>query len=435
MTGEETPRDAVLRGLAHGRRLTDVVDVWSPEGWLDVDQRVRDAYRRREPGLPRHDWLTTAGPHTPEPTDGRLLLALCTSDGRIREAALAHAADRPVLLPLIALRTADWAGPVRERARAVLAAALPGAEAGTLRLAVPVILRGRHRERGDAAFRMLKETLATAPPEVIRTLFRVRDRATRLFALDLALDRGLYTAEELARIAAEDVHVGIRDRASTAVLAAGAPGESLGPLLASTCGRVRSAGVTALRRTGRADEAEAFLFDRSGLVRACARWVLRQDGRDPLSLYRAACADPATVPDHAPFGLAECGERATDLPVLWELTGHERPRVRASAVAGLRRFDVADLARLLPLLDDPSPRVVREATRTLRGWAGRLPEAELLRRTGPGRPAHVRARALQLLGAAGSAAYEETAGRLAGDPDQELRLRLRYLRARPRTSS
>ncbi|MEU3075930.1 hypothetical protein [Streptomyces laurentii] len=435
MTGEETPRDAVLRGLAHGRRLTDVVDVWSPEGWLEVDRRVRDAYRFGEPGLPRHDWLTATGPGTPEPADGRLLLALCTSDGRIREAALAHAAGRPVFLPLIALRTTDWAGPVRARARAVLAAELPGAEAGTLRLAVPVILRGRRRERGDAAFRMLEKTLATAPPEAIHALSGVRDRATRLFALDVALDRGLYTLEKLAEIAADDIHVEIRDRASAAVLAAGAPGESLGPLLASTCGRVRSAGVTALRKTGRAAEAEAFLFDRSGLVRACARWVLRQDGRDPVPLYRAACADPATVPDHAPFGLAECGDRATDLPALWALTAHERPRVRASAVAGLRRFDVADLARLFPLLDDPSPRVAWEATRTLRAWADRLPEAELLRRTGPGHPAHVRARALRLLGAADSAAYEETAGRLAEDPDPELRLRLRYLRARPRTSS
>ncbi|MFE0649891.1 hypothetical protein ACFVZH_15045 [Streptomyces sp. NPDC059534] len=47
-------------------------------------------------------------------------------------------------------------------------------------------------------------------------------------------------------------------------------------------------------------------------MRACARWVLRQAGSDPVPLYRAACAAGDSVPSDAPLGLAECGDRAQD---------------------------------------------------------------------------------------------------------------------------
>ncbi|MYV69362.1 hypothetical protein GT043_26160, partial [Streptomyces sp. SID2131] len=80
--------------------------------------------------------------------------------------------------------------------------------------------------------------------------------------------------------------------------------------------------------------------------------VLRQAGTDPLPLYRAVCAAGAGVPDEAPLGLAECGDRAVDTPALWALTRHGRPRVRAGAVAGLRRLDAVRVDPLVPLLDD-----------------------------------------------------------------------------------
>ncbi|MEU7024351.1 hypothetical protein ABZ990_27400 [Streptomyces sp. NPDC046203] len=425
MADEETPRETVIRSLMRDPGLADAMDVRRPDEWIELDRRVRTAYLWCEPGLPGHAWLTDAAHGAPAPDDGRIALALCTSDGRTREAALAHTADRPALLPLVALRTTDWAGPVRERARSLLAAALPEAAPDTLLLTAGVILRGRRRMRGDVAFRLLQETLATAPAEVVHALFRAEDRATRRFALDLALERGLYPPTELARIAAHDTDAVIQDRAATAVLAAGVPGDSLEPLLRASTGRVRSAGVTALSAAGRSRDADAFLFDRSALVRACARWVLRQDGRDPLALYRAACTDPATVPDRAPLGLAECGDRTTDQLLLWELIEHERPQVRAFAVAGLRLFEAAGDVRLLALLDDPAPAVAREVAKVPRPWAARLPEGELLRRTEPGRPAHGRILALRLLGDLGSAAYGETARRLTEDPDPEVRARLR----------
>ncbi|MFI8964349.1 hypothetical protein ACIGO8_19785 [Streptomyces sp. NPDC053493] len=423
MKSEEQPLDAAIRGLAKGRKPGRVMDVTRPDLWIGLDERIRTAHAWRGLGQPDHRWLgregggpaAAAGASTP--TEAELALALCDGDGRIREAALSHAARRPGVLPLVAVRTTDWAGPVRERAHAVLAAALPEADAGTLGVTAPVILALSGRLRGGAASALLAEVLRAAPAATVSALLLNRDRVTRRFALGTAVERRLLPPAELARLAAYDQDVVVQARAADAALAAGVPDETLPLLLGARTGSVRAAGVTALRRAGRAAEAEPFLYDRSGMVRACARYVLRQDGRDPLALYRAACADPATVPGRAPLGLAECGDAHTDVARLWELTGHEQALVRASAVAGLRLFEVADHARLLPLLDDPAPGVVREAARALLPWADRLPEAEIVRRIGPDRPRHVRLRVLRLLERQGSPAYREAVRRLAEEPD------------------
>ncbi|MER8043965.1 hypothetical protein [Streptomyces sp. NPDC094032] len=435
---EETPAESAMGRLRQGRGFGPDAAAWRPEVWTELDEGVRAAARwgTWRPGN-RHDWLTGGQPGGPRalfsrtPSEAELVRALCDPDGRVREAALAHAADRPALLPLVAVRATDWAAPVRARARAVLAGVLPSADAATLALVAPVILRVGGRLRGGEGTVLLEERLRAAPAEVLAPLFPHRDRATRRLALAVAFARRLLVPEELARFATADPDPVVRDRAADAVVAAGAPDGTLGLLLGARSGRIRAAGVTALRGAGRHVEAEPYLYDRSGMVRACARYVLRQGGADPLALYRAACAEPSAVPDRAPLGLAECGERAVDLPALWALTGHPRPLVRSSAVAGLRALEVADHARLLPLLDDPAPGVVRETAKTLSAWADRLPEHELLDRTGPGRPPHVRVRALRLLREHGSGAYEETARRLAEDPDPEVRYRVGRELGRP----
>ncbi|MFI8518080.1 hypothetical protein ACIGEZ_09715 [Streptomyces sp. NPDC085481] len=452
MSSEERPRDAAVRRLGRGLPLYRVLDVTRASAWTDLDEDVRGAMGRGAfTPRPDHSWLTADGltadgltaegltaqrqggwrallgkaPFGKTPTEAQLARALCAPDGRIREAALAHAARQPAVLPLVAIRTTDWAGPVREKARAVLAAALPTADPGTLAVTVPVLLRIRDRLRAGEGTALLDELLHNTPADTLTALLTARDLATRRLAIGIATRRGVLGPDELARIAASDADVAVQDRAATAVVASDPSGQTLAVLLGAPYGRVRAAGVTALRRAGRAADAEPFLYDRSGLVRACARWVLRQDGTDPLALYRTACADPGAVPCWAPLGLAECGDQRADLPALWALTGHERALVRSSAVAGLRVLEVADFGRLLPLLDDPAPGVVREAARALLPWADRLPEQELLRRTGPDRPAHLRIRAVRLLRANGTPAYDETARRLADDPDPVVRRQVR----------
>ncbi|MEU7074144.1 hypothetical protein AB0B30_28750 [Streptomyces narbonensis] len=340
-----------------------------PGAWGDLDEEIRGLTRWGRLTPAPGEWLATAPPAPP--TALELALALCAPDGRIREAALPHVARAPALLPLVVIRCADWAEPVRERARVLLRAELPGLAPEALAAVAAVVLREGRRLRGEAARELLTARLHEVPEEWLAPPLAAEDRALRRLAHRVAIERGLLSPARLATIAATDLDVVVQDVCANAAIAAAGDtvDESvLAPLLGSRVGRVRAAGVTALRRGGRAAEAEPYLYDRSALVRACARWALRQAGTDPLPLYRAACASRDLTPDFAPVGLAECGDRTADAPVLWSLTGHERPRVRAGAVVGLRLLDAVRFPRLVPLLDDDSPRVVRETLKALAPW-------------------------------------------------------------------
>ncbi|MGW1010799.1 hypothetical protein ACWD4X_12225 [Streptomyces termitum] len=378
---EAEARKAAVRGLERGLPPRQILDVTRPQAWIRLDQDVRRAVRGGALA-PAHAWLVgTGGPGwrlrsraaaevREAPAEAGLVLALCDPDGRIREAALPYAAGRAELLPLVAVRAADWVAPVRARALELLREALPRASAEELAVTAPVLLRLSGRLRGDTGADLLDGLLRDGDAaRVTALLLGCRDGAARRAALCVALDRGLYDGPGLARVAAGDHDPVVQERAASAAVAAGVPEATVPVLLGSRFGRVRAAGVTALRGAGRHAEAEPYLYDRSGRTRACARWVLRRGGTEPADLYRAACA-AAEVPDRAPLGLGECGTRTVDVPLLRKLTAHRNGRVRASAVAGLRLLDAADPRRMRELLGDPEPAVVREAARALRPWAG-----------------------------------------------------------------
>ncbi|MFI1225233.1 MULTISPECIES: hypothetical protein [unclassified Streptomyces] len=425
---------AVVR-VREGASPAEVLDIASAEAWLAFDAGVRNLDDRpwllsrppeepertaEEPGRPARTWLDrlrgttrsrTAPPPVPTPPPPPPAIALCHPDGRIREAALDAAGTAPELRPLLVVRCSDWAPPVRERARTLLAE-LPGS--ALLPLA-ELILRLSRRDRGDFARALLEGALREGPAAEVLTLTAHRDRATSRCAYRIAVERGLLTPMRLADTAATCGDVTLQDLCAEAAVAAlsGPPatdtaGESvrdgdhdavLERLLTARASRVRSAGVTALRRTGRHSAAEPFLADRSAVVRACARYVLRQGGVDPLPLYRTLCADPAAYPGAA-AGLGECGERATDTEALWALAAHPLPAVRLHAITGLRALEAVVRERLTPLLDDPSPAVVRAATRALLPEAAGIPEALLRERSAPERPRAVRVAAQRLLRAA-----------------------------------
>lgn len=119
-------------------------------------------------------------------------------------------------------------------------------------------------------------------------------------------------------------------------------------------------------------------------------------------------------------GLAECGERG-DAGVLWGLTSHSVPAVRARAVAGLRALDVSDLARFTALLDDPDPGVVREATLALVPSARSVDAGWLMGRLAAGRSRPVRVSAFRLLDGHGGVVRLRAAVELIDDPDDKLR--------------
>ncbi|MEU6807546.1 hypothetical protein ABZ920_00640 [Streptomyces sp. NPDC046831] len=424
LEGVEDGAAAAVR-LAGGAPLRSTLDLADPGDWLALDAGVREVARYRTSFLP--EWEQPA----PVPSDlsqlgeSRLALALCHRNGRIRQEAVGRSARYPGLLPLVVIRCADWAGPVRQCARQSLREALDVESALDL---APLILRVGRRDRGAFGVDVLGQVLRRASGEQLVALFARRDRDTRRFAYRLAVEGRLLCPGELARAAAGDEDTVVQDICATAALETLGDGEAseevLSPLLSARNPRTRAAGVTGLRRAGRPVQAESFLSDRSALVRACARYVVRRHGGDPAAWYREWCTAPDTLelPPGAVIGLAECGNRA-DAGLLWPLLAHPAAGVRAQAVAGLRALDCVDTERLRPLFDDPAAGVVRETAVTLLPSAQGLPADWLLERTGSERPRHVRVAALRLLDARGCIAALRAAVGLLEDPDMKLRTR------------
>lgn len=463
-TGQGAALDVLWGRLAIP--VTDMLAGSGPDAWTAFDEEVRRIGRRSY-----------------EPLRGRRIEArLCDPDGRIRASAL-RASPTPPLefvlltfvswfpplrgryrrafdraaalyppLELVLIRCADWAPPVRGRARRVLGRMVARSPVDALVRLAPLALRLGRREHGAWAAEQLEAALTgrysllaawwrpgrpsttwswnsltpAQREEVLGRLRRHADRPTRRFAARLSLEIGGTGVRELAlRAAAEPDPATARlwtDAALRAMADDGPDDSAIDILLGGHGPMVRAAGVTALRGAGRAGEAALYLADRSGLVRACARWLFAQDGADPAVRYRALLTAPAyAVSPYAVTGFSECAKRA-DAPLLRPLLNHPASAVRAAAVAGLRRLDGAtDDALLLPLLDDPSAPVTREASLSLLDVAGRLDHHHLAERLGPVHPPHVRRAAFRLLRARGGIHELRAAVALSQDPDPRLR--------------
>ncbi|AVV43038.1 hypothetical protein PYK79_17115 [Streptomyces sp. ID05-04B] len=410
--------------LTAGTPVRDAVAVADPRAWLALDEGARRPDWRTPDGLTYGERVVTPRTDLSPLDEPRLALALCHRDGRTREAALRPAARHAVLLPLVVVRCADWAAPVRERAREVLRERLDAAGALTL---APLILLLARRERGRFAADLLTELLRAGPRGTLTGLRSHPDISVRRFAHRLAVEGKLLSPAELARTAHRDPDNVVQRLCADAALACLAAGggdheDVLEPLLTARGPAVRAAGVTALRRAGLPERAVGFLADRAAVVRACARYVVRQHGGDPAAWYREWCAAPTVLAPGAVLGLAECGDRA-DADVLWPLVRHRDARVRSRAVAGLRMLDADDVQRLWPLLDDPAPGVVREVVAAVLPSAEAVPAPWLTERLGAGWPAHVRWAAFRLLVLRDGDLRRGALLALRDDPDVALRER------------
>ncbi|MCJ1679565.1 HEAT repeat domain-containing protein [Streptomyces sp. APSN-46.1] len=402
--------ELLLSGEADG--VGEVLPGAGPEAWTAFDEEVRSIHRRWY-GFPRSN---------------RAEVRLCHPDGRVREGALRAPHPPPELL---VIRCADWVPAVREQARRRLTEALAADPVPVLHRLTPLVLRLGRRGQGAWALERFGAELrgsgsgSGGGSGVLAGLLDSADLPTRRFAARLAVEAGEYDVRELARRAAEEpdpVTAGQwADSALAAMAADGPDDEAVDRLRGARIPMVRAAGVTALRRAGRASEAARHLTDRSGLVRACARWLVRQDGGDPYARYRELVADPARVSPYAVTGFSECAERA-DAPLLRALLEHRADAVRAAALGGLRALDgTVDQDRLRALLDDPSPAVAREASLSLCDSAERLPADWLLARITPERPPHTRRAAYRLLHTRGGVAGLRASVELLTDRDPGLR--------------
>ncbi len=150
---------AVAVRLAGGAPLREVLGGAEAGDWLVLDAAVREVAWYRSRLLPEWEHTDPLPAELTHLGESRLALALCHRDGRVREAAVRRSARCPGLLPLIVIRCADWAEPVRERARELLREALDARTAVDL---APLILRVGCRDRGAFGIGLLEEVLGRA---------------------------------------------------------------------------------------------------------------------------------------------------------------------------------------------------------------------------------------------------------------------------------
>jgi hypothetical protein len=357
---------------------------WEPESLSGSDWALYDDSARYGRGS---SWL-------PERFK-QLALRLCNYDDQVRLSALGEEIPH-ALLPLVAVRCADRVAPVREAALAVLAAAPPEA----LVDAADTVLWMSRRKHGAFAEEFLRTRFLRGEPALLEGLLTDSRRVVRRWAHRHAVADGLLDTEHLMKRAASGPDLVVREMCASAVLAAQSVPEELHErLLLARPACVRTHAVDALPRNGRPERALALLADRSGAVRACAQRAVRAADLDPALHYRrmlAGSGTSGTVTRGMAAGLGECGE-PSDAVLLTPLLTHETASVRAAAASALRALDAVKPAALAPLLDDPSPPVVRKAAGALTPHASKLSVEELRARLGPGHPSHVRRAALVLL--------------------------------------
>src|SRR4051794_22135570 len=131
-----------------------------PGTWLRLDARLR-----QWPWWATADdqWLQITDPARAGSDPLALLLTACVYDGYLRQRAVNTPLTRrdQRLLPVLVIRTTDWAPPVRDDARAALDEALGAADTAGLVRAAGVAIALRDWRRGDHAIAAVTEALRT----------------------------------------------------------------------------------------------------------------------------------------------------------------------------------------------------------------------------------------------------------------------------------
>jgi HEAT repeat protein len=356
----------------------DLLTAGDARNWAEFDVSVRRTY-----------W--PAGTRCP-PREA-LVVAACSADGYLREAAVHRLAvsPDPEALPLLLIRCVDWVGPVREAARKAVLSKL---DESALRAVLPLLGVLRRRQVDDWMTTLFRDRL----PDLLDAALAVEDRETRRWAHREALT--LLSRERLLEIATRDEDFVVRTITGTALLDRG---ECVEELLAAGAPKVR---VRALTKVG---HAEAYLADRTSAVRTMAQALVLKAGGDPAAHYRALPVSFGML-----AGLGETGT-ADDAERLEQSLTDARPRIRRAAVRGLRRV-APESAAVEPLLTDPSPAVARQVVAFLRGRPVDVPALQRL--LFAERPLHTRRAAAAVLRGRDGWTRLHTDLLLLADPEQ-----------------
>lgn len=341
--------------------------------WLQLDDMAR-SWRAagQAPVSGVRGWL---GERLDEPSGVVAAVTSWHADGRFRQRATQVLAARGGALAAAALavRCLDHVPQVRADALAGLRACSSREEAGA---ALAVLTAGARRHFATEALAEYARTMAQQQDlaSLLAELRVAPEPSLRRWAFGYSREQGLLSVEHLVELALRGDDQFLRG-AATHALRGQASIEQLITLLG---GRFVDGRRLALQELSEEALDDAVLLpllaDRSGRVRELAQWRARRRGHDLAAWYRVelgADAGPGRV-TAALDGLSAFGG-GEDVALASSFLAHVSPVVRAQAAATVAAGAPAAVVRelLLPLLDDPAPRVSAAAARALsRAGAG-----------------------------------------------------------------
>jgi hypothetical protein len=400
---------------------TSVLSAMRPRTWLRLDAELRGLRHWYGPG---GQWqqLTDAALEGTNPL--ALLLMACTDDGRLRQRAVLTPLMRSDqrLLPLLVIRSADWVEQVRVDARRVLFEALYAADGDGLIRAAGVSMAMRDWHRGDFAIAAVSQALRTGSDGALEAARASDDIQVRRLAYGVWLGSDHANTDAVVQAALTERDIICQSLCAEAVVRAAVRDrqrDTLDRLLAARFARIRVEALAGLVQIGQLEAGEAFLADRSAMVRATAQWAMRRAGRDAAERYRTmlASGDDSRL-RCVVAGLGECGT-VDDVESLVGFLRHERAGVRAEAVRAVHRLGGS--LNQIEMLTDPAPAVVRAVTAALRNRPDLLPAEQLWELLGAEQPRHIRRAAFNLLIARDTWTRIEADLEVVADPDDRLR--------------
>ncbi|WP_155337025.1 HEAT repeat domain-containing protein [Acrocarpospora corrugata] len=412
-------------------RALELVHQAGSKIWIDLDLALRSHFS----GYSK-ERIATAKLVAKMRNPLAIAMAACSPDGRQRERAAGHPAmwSDTRLLPMLTIRTTDWAAPVRAKALYVLARVLfaddapalrtwalhPG-DAAALRAVLPVVVRLGERSRGSGSLDVVRRALSRADDATLTDVRQSADWRGRRFAYEVSLDGGRMSEAEMMRAVFDGSDIVVRTRCAKALVGRAITADRpdiLERLLDGTAAQIRVAALTALVQLGRTDHGLRFLADNASMVRLTAQWAVSRAGGDPAAHYRRHLATPSGQnPRGYLAGLGDCGTSADAHLVIPHL--HDaRPRVRAEAVRTLRRLNAE--TDVIALLEDAAPAVVRNVVKTIRSSAAGVPADRLWALLTPDHPRHVRHAARRLLSGQDPWTRIKADLILSTDPDEAL---------------